>query len=362
MSHMFLELLIWSLIAFAIGCLIGCLARKMFGAGDVAVPAIAAATTATAAVAARAAMPAAKAPELPAAPAYVPPKAVVSAPEPLAPIPAMPRAAPVAPVAAAAPAAALRMSRPRGLTAARGGKADNLLRISGVGPKNETILHNLGVYHFDQIADWKQEEVDWVDDHIKFNGRITREKWIHQARLLADGKEAEFTRLYGTGGETDGGSVKPAAVPMAVAAPVVKVEPAPVKAEPVKAVPAPVAKPAVSKPAAIGKVERPKGIAKARGGKADNLQRISGVGPKNEKVLHSLGFFHFDQIAEWTGEQVAWVDEHLKFGGRIKREEWKRQARLLADGKEDEFTRLFGTGGLRGKGGTTQSGSRTRKR
>lgn len=92
------------------------------------------------------------------------------------------------------------------------------------------------------------------------------------------------------------------------------------------------------------KTERPKGIAQARSGKADNLQRISGIGPKNERTLHSLGFFHFDQIAGWSDEEVAWVDDHLKFNGRIIREEWILQAGLLAEGKEDEFERLYGTG------------------
>jgi predicted flap endonuclease-1-like 5' DNA nuclease len=92
------------------------------------------------------------------------------------------------------------------------------------------------------------------------------------------------------------------------------------------------------------RAERPKGIAQARGGKADNLQRISGIGPKNERTLHSLGFFHFDQIAGWSDEEVAWVDNHLKFNGRIIREEWILQAGLLAEGKEGEFERLYGGG------------------
>ena len=104
-----------------------------------------------------------------------------------------------------------------------------------------------------------------------------------------------------------------------------------------------------------------KGLTAARGGKADDLQRISGIGPKNEGILHNLGFFHFDQIAEWTETQVAWVDDHLRFGGRIKREEWIKQAGLLAEGKEAEFTKLFGTGGLRNAKGETVSGTRTRK-
>jgi predicted flap endonuclease-1-like 5' DNA nuclease len=111
----------------------------------------------------------------------------------------------------------------------------------------------------------------------------------------------------------------------------------------------------------VNKVERPKGIAAARGGKPDNLQRISGVGPKNEKILHGLGFFHFDQIAAWTAGQATWVDDHLKFNGRIRREDWIRQARLLAEGKEAEFTKQFGTGGLRNRQGDTQPGGRTRK-
>ncbi len=148
---------------------------------------------------------------------------------------------------------------------------------------------------------------------------------------------------------------KPAPAPMRVAERVAP-PPRPAVAEPV-AVAAPVAEAAVD----TGKLERPKGIAAARGGKADKLQRISGVGPKNEKILHGLGFYHFDQIAAWTAAQVNWVDDHLKFNGRIRREEWIRQARLLADGKEAEFTKLYGTGGLKNRQGETLSGNRTRK-
>ena len=137
----------------------------------------------------------------------------------------------------------------------------------------------------------------------------------------------------------------------------------PVTAAPAKVVhvAAPIAPKAAERAAPPGKMERPKGISSARSGKADKLQRISGVGPKNEKVLHNLGFFHFDQIAQWTPAEIEWVDDHLKFNGRIKREEWTKQCRLMADGKEEEFAKLFGTGGLKIKAGQTQSGARTRK-
>ena len=150
---------------------------------------------------------------------------------------------------------------------------------------------------------------------------------------------------------------KPVAEPVAAVA-------KPIAAAPVYAA-APVPRPAPVPVAAalpvVGKMERPKGIAAARGGKADKLQRISGIGPKNESILHTLGFFHFDQVAAWTAEQVAWVDDHLKFNGRIAREEWIKQAGLLATGKEAEFTKLYGTGGMKNTKGETLSGSRTRK-
>lgn len=141
----------------------------------------------------------------------------------------------------------------------------------------------------------------------------------------------------------------PRAAPIHIATPTpTPAKPAPVAAAPVAAM-------------ATGKMERPKGIASARGGKADNLQRISGVGPKNEGILNNLGVYHFDQIAAWTPEQITWVDDHLRFNGRIQREEWIRQASLLAAGKEAEFTKEFGTGGLKNKKGETQSGTHTRK-
>lgn len=76
-------------------------------------------------------------------------------------------------------------SKPTMLTEARGGSADDLKRIKGVGPKIEGILKGLGIFHFDQIAAWDQANKDWVDDHLSFKGRIDREEWIPQAEALA---------------------------------------------------------------------------------------------------------------------------------------------------------------------------------
>lgn len=76
---------------------------------------------------------------------------------------------------------------------------------------------------------------------------------------------------------------------------------------------------------------KPEGISGPRGGKADDLKEIKGIGPKLEKMLHGMGFYHFDQIAGWGSEELAWVDENLEgFKGRASRDEWIRQAKKLA--------------------------------
>ncbi|GGC98252.1 hypothetical protein [Aquisalinus flavus] len=64
-------------------------------------------------------------------------------------------------------------------------------------------------------------------------------------------------------------------------------------------------------------------------GDPDNLQRISGIGPRYEKLLNELGVFYYAQIAHWTQQEIAWLDNRLGFPGRIARDKWQEQARLL---------------------------------
>ena len=75
--------------------------------------------------------------------------------------------------------------KPRTMTAPRKSGADDLKLISGVGPKLEGVLNDLGFWHFDQVAKWTQAEVDWVDSRLPFKGRIVRDNWIAQASKLA---------------------------------------------------------------------------------------------------------------------------------------------------------------------------------
>ncbi len=74
------------------------------------------------------------------------------------------------------------------------GKKDNLTLIKGIGIVLENKLNDLGIFHFSQIASWTQTQIDWMDLKVPFPGRIKREKWVEQAKKLADGDETEFSK------------------------------------------------------------------------------------------------------------------------------------------------------------------------
>ena len=104
---------------------------------------------------------------------------------------AKPAKAPKAAKASATEAdAAIEGTKPTNLlTEARDGKADDLKKISGVGPKLEGLLNENGVFHFDQIAAWTPSEIAYMDDQLSFKGRIERDGWIDQAKQFASEKE-----------------------------------------------------------------------------------------------------------------------------------------------------------------------------
>ena len=92
-------------------------------------------------------------------------------------------------------------------------------------------------------------------------------------------------------------------------------------------------------------VSAPEGLLDApRDGGKDNLTRIKGIGIKIDEALNSIGIWHFDQIAVWTEENMAWADKELAFPGRAKRDDWVGQAKLLAEGKETEFSKRVDKG------------------
>jgi predicted flap endonuclease-1-like 5' DNA nuclease len=100
---------------------------------------------------------------------------------------------PVAIASAAAAAASGAQGLMGGEPAAMGGDvapADDLQRIRGIGPKIAGILKQLGVERFEQIAAWTPENIDSINAHLKFKGRVEREEWIPQAKVLITTRDA----------------------------------------------------------------------------------------------------------------------------------------------------------------------------
>jgi predicted flap endonuclease-1-like 5' DNA nuclease len=78
------------------------------------------------------------------------------------------------------------------------GPADELTRMKGVGPKVAAMLNGLGVTRYDQIAAWSDDDVTRIDAQLgTFKGRVTRDQWVEQARLLATGDTAGYEAKFG---------------------------------------------------------------------------------------------------------------------------------------------------------------------
>lgn len=132
----------------------------------------------------------------------------------------------------------------------------------------------------------------------------------------------------------------PAPAPKPAAAPKPKAEAKPKAETKAKAAPAAKAKaePAPA-PAPVGGT-KPKALKSARKGVADDLKVIEGIGPAMEKLLNEHGIFHIDQIASWGAAEVEWMDGNLKgFKGRVTRDKWVAQAKLIGEVGIEEFLR-----------------------
>lgn len=207
---------LWAILAGAVVAVLGGWILTYFFCGqtDEAANRTAAATAATVGGGAVAAAAVAK----PATPAPAPKPAPAPAPKPVAePAPA-PEPAPEptpAPAAAPKPAADDTLSggagdatvtgsaandtapgldgKPAALSGPRGGQADDLKKIEGIGPKLEELCNSYGIYHYDQIAAWGAAEVAWMDGNMpRFKGRVTRDKWVAQAKLILEVGMDEF--------------------------------------------------------------------------------------------------------------------------------------------------------------------------
>jgi len=141
------------------------------------------------------------------------------------------------------------------------------------------------------------------------------------------GHRQHYTLLRVTEILTDGASPKPLAkkaAKKAASAKAAEEKPAAEKAGAKTAAPEADAKPA-------GKKAETKPPAEG----ADDLKKLSGVGPVLEKKLIEAGVTSFKQIASWSAKDIEKLDEKLSFKGRIEREGWVEQAKTLAKGEEE---------------------------
>jgi predicted flap endonuclease-1-like 5' DNA nuclease len=205
---------------------------------------------------------------------------------------------------------------------------DNLLRISGIDAQIEGLLTSQGVTRYSQIAHWSPADVERFDRQLGTAGRIGRENWIEQAQILSRGGDTKFSLNYDRG-----------ARPEATASP----PPRPVKlADAIQEHAA--ARPARPEayqnadpgPALQNKVPRSTG--------PDDLKRIRGIGVLIEKKLNSMGVAGYEQIANWTAADIDRISQSLDFKGRIERENWIEQARILASGGATDFSRRVDRG------------------
>ena len=166
---------------------------------------------------------------------------------------------------------------------------DDLQVIKGIGPFIEEKLNALGIYTYRQLANMTPDLEDQVNEAIEFfPGRVKRDQWVAQAKILI-GEDAELDeKALKKAEELDRVAEKAEGIDFGIL-----------------------------------------GVASASD--RDNLQEIKGIGPFIEEKLNALGIFKFSQIAKMTSEIEEEVNVAIEFfPGRVKRDEWVKQAAELA--------------------------------
>jgi predicted flap endonuclease-1-like 5' DNA nuclease len=221
---------------------------------------------------------------------------------------------------------------------------DNLQRIGGITAEIEAKLNALGVSRYSEIAQWSPAVVERVDKELGTSGRISRENWIEQAQILSRGGDTRFSREFDRRGQASAGSPpQPIKLPEAI------------RQHKASMATAHGAGPPRSDLASLRSVRSdayqdtsepgPEAARRAasrrvvRTVQTDDLKRIKGIGFQIEKQLNALGVATYEDIANWTSEDIDRISKSLDFQGRIQRENWVEQARILAAGGDTEFSR-----------------------
>ena len=256
------------------------------------------------------------------------PKPAPSAPAAIAPAPAAARAPDVATHAAFA------IEAPRTAVPIRPStnpEQENLQRIGNIDALLATALNAAGIHRYIQIATWSPQDVEHFENVLGTGGRIARENWIEQAQILSRGGDTAFSRQYDRA-HGSAAAAAPAPAPTLPAAPA----PASSKGRDIGGLPS------VKSDAFNASTAEP--IRPRLRGAPDDLKRIRGIGVLIEKKLNSMGITGYDTIANWTAADIDRVSQSLDFKGRIERENWVEQARILASGGATEFSRRVDRG------------------
>ncbi len=91
-----------------------------------------------------------------------------------------------------------QLETPVAADAAPAAAAEELAQIKGVGPKLRAQLAAMGITSIAQIAAWTEADIDRIDAQLgRFSGRIRRDNWVEQARLLLSGDRAAYEAKFG---------------------------------------------------------------------------------------------------------------------------------------------------------------------
>jgi predicted flap endonuclease-1-like 5' DNA nuclease len=215
---------------------------------------------------------------------------------------------------------------------------DNLLRIVGITEEFAARLAAQGVLRYSQIAQWSAADVRRIEEQLGIEGTIARQNWIEQAQILSRGGDTAFSREFDrrtqAAAPRESTSVAIASPQAARAAPAALGSLRSVRAEAYR-------NPEPGPEAALRAAAQDKVLRSAR---PDDLKRIRGIGVLTEKKLNAMGILGYEQIANWTAEDIDRVSQSLDFKGRIERENWIEQARILASGGVTEYARRVDRG------------------
>ncbi|MFM1814356.1 MAG: hypothetical protein RLZ98_1051 [Pseudomonadota bacterium] len=272
-------------------------------------------------------------------------------------------------------------------------RVDDLENIQGIDASVARLLRRNGASTFERIAGWTAADVDRVETLLGESGRIARQNWIEQAKILAEGGTTTYAEQRAQEvprrdqSPRPDNSVAPADLPAALH-----------YRDDLTAIDGindeiqrflnnqgiyRFSQIAAWKPGALesleallgvpGRIERENWIGQARNlslghphqateisgsskalvpfvlgaepvlsepppGGHDDLKLIRGIGVLIEKKLNAMGVWHHDQIAAWTASDIERVSQGLDFKDRIEREDWIGQARILSSGGRTEFS------------------------